>query len=79
MHKRVRDAFDDAPHAREAYVSTELRLPEREDLINNPEVRYSLSVGRFGLETRKYNWRSNWRLETGVTGVSGLDYLNLID
>jgi hypothetical protein len=50
MHKRVRDAFDDAPHASPAYVSTELRLPEQEDLCNDPEACFRLIewfTGRF--------------------------------
>ena len=38
MHKRIKDAFDDAPHAKAAYLSTELRIPEHPELVENPQA-----------------------------------------
>ena len=42
LHKRVRDALDDAPSPAPAYVSTELRIPCFDALLDDPQAKSGL-------------------------------------
>ena len=49
LHKRVKDAIDDAPACRPAYISTELRLSEQEEWVNDVKA----ATG-FGVDNRNF-------------------------